>query len=236
MRPPRRPLARSTAASGTVTHLFNAMRPFRHRDPGIAGAALARDDVIVQVILDGVHLADETARVVWRRRAGRIALVTDAIAAAGVGDGAVRLGAIEVEVRDGVARRDGRRPRRERRRRCRRRSANLHALGASLVEAVAAATSVPARVLGRDDVGDAAGRRPRGRRRARRPARGSRGATSAGAIGWRRDGRDRPRPRDQGVRRRRASRSTTSRCTIARRRVHGARRPVGLRQVDAAAD
>ena len=42
---------------GTVTHLFNAMRPLGHRDPGIAGAALVRDDVIVQVILDGHHLA-----------------------------------------------------------------------------------------------------------------------------------------------------------------------------------
>ena len=47
----------------TVTHLFNAMRPFLHRDPGIVGAALARDDVIVQLILDGVHLAPETATV-----------------------------------------------------------------------------------------------------------------------------------------------------------------------------
>ena len=46
----------------TVTHLFNAMRPLGHRDPGIAGAALARDDVIVQVILDGHHLAPETAQ------------------------------------------------------------------------------------------------------------------------------------------------------------------------------
>ena len=45
----------------TVTHLFNAMRPFGHRDPGIAGAALARDDVVVQVILDGIHLARETS-------------------------------------------------------------------------------------------------------------------------------------------------------------------------------
>ena len=67
----------------TVTHLFNAMRPLGHRDPGIAGAALARDDVIVQVILDGHHLAEETARIVWRAAAGRVALVTDAIAAAG---------------------------------------------------------------------------------------------------------------------------------------------------------
>ena len=69
--------------AATVTHLFNAMRPLQHRDPGIAGAALARDDVVVQVILDGHHLADETARVVWRAAAGRVALVSDAIAAAG---------------------------------------------------------------------------------------------------------------------------------------------------------
>ena len=51
------------------------MRPFRHRDPGIVGAALARDDVVVQIILDGVHLAAETARVVWHAAAGRVALV-----------------------------------------------------------------------------------------------------------------------------------------------------------------
>jgi N-acetylglucosamine-6-phosphate deacetylase len=131
---------------GTVTHLFNAMRPLGHRDPGIAGAALVRDDVIVQVILDGHHLADETAKVVWRTAAGRVALVTDAIAATGNGDGNCRLGGVEVEVRNGVARRaDGvlagsvltmieavR---------------SLHGLGASLVDAVAAATSVPARIV-----------------------------------------------------------------------------------------
>ena len=137
---------------GTVTHLFNAMRPLGHRDPGIAGAALVRDEVIVQVILDGHHLAEETAKVVWRTAAGRVALVTDAIAATGVGDGSYRLGEVEVEVRDGVARRaDGvlagsvvtmieavR---------------NLHALGASFVEAVAAATSIPALVARRPELG-----------------------------------------------------------------------------------
>ena len=137
---------------GTVTHLFNAMRPLGHRDPGIAGAALVRDDVTVQVILDGHHLAEETAKVVWRTAAGRVALVTDAIAAAGVGDGSYRLGEVDVEVRDGVARRaDGvlagsvvtmieavR---------------NLHALGAPLVDAVAAATSIPARVVRRPELG-----------------------------------------------------------------------------------
>ena len=98
----------------TVTHLFNAMRPLQHRDPGIAGAALARDDVIVQMILDGHHLADETARVVWRAAAGRVALVSDAIAAARMGDGAFRLGNGR---RRGARRRraaTGRRPRGER--------------------------------------------------------------------------------------------------------------------------
>ena len=138
--------------AATVTHLFNAMRPLGHRDPGIAGAALARDDVIVQVILDGNHLAEETARVVWRAAAGRIALVSDAIAAAGIGDGSYRLGSVDVEVRDGVARREdgvlagssmtlieGVR--------------RLHALGVPLADAVGAATVVPARVVRRPSLG-----------------------------------------------------------------------------------
>jgi N-acetylglucosamine-6-phosphate deacetylase len=138
----------------TVTHLFNAMRPFRHRDPGIAGAALARDDVIVQIILDGVHLAPETAQVVWRAAAGRVALVTDAFAGAGVGmsDGLYSLGGVEVDVRDGVARRpdgvlagstltmiDAAR--------------NLHALGVPLAQSLEAASTVPARVVGISTIG-----------------------------------------------------------------------------------
>lgn len=130
----------------TVTHLFNAMSPFRQRDPGIVGAALARDDVIVQVILDGVHLAPETASVIWQAAAGRVALVSDAMAGAGLGDGSYQLGGLDIEIRDGVARGPGgvlagstltmidavR---------------NLHALGASLEQAIDAATDVPARVL-----------------------------------------------------------------------------------------
>ncbi len=133
----------------TVTHLFNAMRPFGHRDPGLAGVALAREDVVVQLILDGHHVADEVAQVVWRSAPGRVALVTDAVAATGVGDGRYKLGIVDVEVKDGVARRsDGvlagsvltmleavRK---------------LHSLGASLADAIAAASAVPARVTGRD--------------------------------------------------------------------------------------
>ena len=137
---------------GTITHVFNAMRPLSHRDPGIVGAALARDDVILQAILDGHHLAEETARVVWRAAPGRVALVTDAIAATGLGDGRSRLGDVSVVVQDGVVRREdgmlagsvltmAQAVR------------NLHALDVPLVDAVAAATSVPARVLGRDDLG-----------------------------------------------------------------------------------
>ena len=131
----------------TVTHLFNAMRPFGHRDPGIAGAALVRPEVVVQVILDGIHLAPETAKLVWSAAAGRVALVTDAVAGAGLGDGSYSLGGFEVKIRDGVARRpDGvlagtsltmieavR---------------NLHALGVPLASALDAAASVPARVIG----------------------------------------------------------------------------------------
>ena len=88
----------------SVTHLFNAMRPFHHRDPGIVGAALARPDVVVQVILDWVHIAPVTAAMVWQAAPARIALVTDAVAGAGVADGAYRLGELDVEIRDGVAR------------------------------------------------------------------------------------------------------------------------------------
>lgn len=136
----------------TVTHLFNAMRPFSAREPGLAGAALASSSISVQVILDGVHLADDTARLVWQAASGRTALVTDAVAGAGLGDGSYRLASVEVEVTDGVSRRGD--------------SVlagstvtmieavrNLVSLGAPLASALAAATEVPATIAGREDVG-----------------------------------------------------------------------------------
>ena len=131
----------------TVTHLFNAMRPFGHRDPGVAGAALARPDVLVQLIADGVHLAPEAILVAWRAARGRIALVSDAIAAAGLGDGAFRLGTVDVTVADGVSRRsDGAlagavRPLSWGLR-------MLIELGVPIVEAVDAVTRAPASILG----------------------------------------------------------------------------------------
>jgi N-acetylglucosamine-6-phosphate deacetylase len=87
-----------------VTHLFNAMRPFTHRDPGLLGTALTRDDVAVELILDGHHLSDEAVRLALRAAPHRIVLVTDALAAAGMGDGDWSMGPAEVQVRDGVAR------------------------------------------------------------------------------------------------------------------------------------
>jgi N-acetylglucosamine-6-phosphate deacetylase len=141
---------------GGVTHVFNAMRPFRSRDPGIAGAALSRPGVVIAMVVDGHHLADETVRLVWACAAGRVALVTDAIAAAGTdgNGGTFQLGDVEVAVEDGAApmRGDGtlagtvltmidavR---------------NLHALGVPFEQAVGAATAVPARFLGRTEVGN----------------------------------------------------------------------------------
>jgi N-acetylglucosamine-6-phosphate deacetylase len=146
--------ARAAFARGakTVTHIFNAMRPFAAREPGLAGAALVSNDVAVQVILDGVHLADDTARLVWQAAGGRVALVTDAIAAAAAGDGSYTLAGVDFEVENGVARRADRVlagstvPMIEAVR-------NLVALGAPLAAALAAATQVPARIAGRPELG-----------------------------------------------------------------------------------
>jgi N-acetylglucosamine-6-phosphate deacetylase len=135
------------AGARAVTHLFNAQRPWHHRDPGIAGAALVHDDVTVTLILDGHHLAPETVEIIRRCARGRIALITDAISAAGRPDGSYPLGDRRVTVTRGAARLDDgtlagsvltmdaaiR---------------NFVDLGATVGEAIGAATTVPARLLG----------------------------------------------------------------------------------------
>ena len=135
-----------------LTHVHNAHRRFAARDPGPAGVALVRPDVSVTAILDGVHLAPETAAGVWLAARERLCLISDAIAAAGRGDGTYRLGEAEVHVAGGACRlADGRlagsvvtldRAVRE-----------LAALGATTAEAVHAVTAAPARLLGRPDLG-----------------------------------------------------------------------------------
>ena len=136
-----------------VTHVFNAMRPFRSRDPGVAGVALTRPDVVVGIVVDGYHLADETVRLVRACAAGRMTLVTDAMAAAGLGNGTFRLGEVEVEVEDGAAPKRGDGTLAGSTLTMIDAVRNLHALGIPLEEAVGAATAVPAAFLGRSDVG-----------------------------------------------------------------------------------
>ena len=93
------------AGASHATHLFNGMRPLHHREPGPVGALLDRDEVSCEVIADGVHLHDTAVRLVARASGpGRLVLITDAMAAAGMADGRYRLGSMRVDVAGGVAR------------------------------------------------------------------------------------------------------------------------------------
>ncbi|GAA2568287.1 N-acetylglucosamine-6-phosphate deacetylase [Microbacterium binotii] len=141
------------AGATVLTHAFNAMPGLHHRVPGPVGAALADDRVVLEIIADGVHLHPDIVRIAASAAAGRVALVTDAMAAAGAADGAYRLGALDVEVADGVAHVAG--------------TDTIAGstltqdaalrvavtAGVALPAAVHALTETPARVLGREDLG-----------------------------------------------------------------------------------
>lgn len=90
------------AAGAThVTHLFNAMSGLHHRTPGVAAAALLADDVTVGLIADGIHVHAEMVRLALRTLGpDRVALVTDAMAALGMGDGSHAIGDVPVVVDD----------------------------------------------------------------------------------------------------------------------------------------
>ncbi|MFC6091441.1 N-acetylglucosamine-6-phosphate deacetylase [Saccharothrix lopnurensis] len=91
------------AGASVATHLFNGMRPLHHREPGPIGALLDDERVTVELICDLVHLHPTAVRLAARHAGrGRTVLVTDAIAAAGVGDGVYDVGGLEVRVVDGV--------------------------------------------------------------------------------------------------------------------------------------
>jgi N-acetylglucosamine-6-phosphate deacetylase len=135
-----------------ITHVHNAHRRWRPRDPGLGGVALVRPEVTVQAIVDGVHLAPESAFGAFIAARERFCLVTDAIEAAMLDPGDYELGGRPVRLRDGAVRlSDGtlagsvltmdqaiR---------------NLVASGADWTCAVHAASTAPARLLGRDDLG-----------------------------------------------------------------------------------
>ena len=96
-------LAAIAAGATSSTHLFNAMRTLDHREPGIVGTILDREDVYAEAICDGVHLDPAIVRL-WLRVMGeeRAILVTDGISATGMPDGPYRLGDLDVEVKNGV--------------------------------------------------------------------------------------------------------------------------------------
>ena len=96
------------AGADLGTHLFNGMDPWHHRKPGAVAALMrsaVRGHVTVELIADGVHLSDDTVRTVLDLvGVDHVAFVSDAMAAAGVGDGAYVLGGLSVVVDHGVAR------------------------------------------------------------------------------------------------------------------------------------
>lgn len=91
------------AGASVATHLFNGMRPLHHREPGPIGVLLDDERVTVELICDLVHLHPTIVRLAARHAgAGRTVLITDAIAAAAAGDGVYDIGGLEVNVTDGV--------------------------------------------------------------------------------------------------------------------------------------
>lgn len=91
------------AGASHVTHLFNAMAPFHHRKPGIAGAAADHGHVSVELIADGVHVHPSVIRAVFRLFSGRVILVSDSMRATGLGDGVYDLGGRQVTVSKDLA-------------------------------------------------------------------------------------------------------------------------------------
>jgi N-acetylglucosamine-6-phosphate deacetylase len=88
-----------------AVHTFNAMRPFLHRDPGIAGAVLTDERVFTEIIADGVHVHPVAVRLLARAKApDRVLLVTDAISATDMPDGEYVLGPDHIRVSNGVCR------------------------------------------------------------------------------------------------------------------------------------
>lgn len=140
------------AGATILTHAFNAMPGLHHRAPGPVGAAASDDRVTLEVIADGVHLHPDVVRMAFASAPGRIALVTDAMAAAGSADGEYLLGALTVRVEDGVARlTDGTIAGSTLTQDAALRTAV--AAGVALPDAVSALTSTPAAAIGRPDLG-----------------------------------------------------------------------------------
>jgi N-acetylglucosamine-6-phosphate deacetylase len=138
-----------------VTHLFNAQRPMHHREPGVVGQALTDERLTSGLIADMHHVSPQVCVLAFRAAPGRICAVTDAAACAGMPPGSYQLGGEPIELPPG----DGEPPVRGDGTlagsglRMDAAVGNLAAAGIGLVEAVSAATRVPADLIGRPDLG-----------------------------------------------------------------------------------
>ncbi len=93
------------AGATLANHIYNQMRSFHHRDPGILGAVLTRDDVYVEIIMDKVHHHYAAREIVMRcKGTDKVALITDSIMATGLPDGEYMLGAQKIIIKNGISR------------------------------------------------------------------------------------------------------------------------------------
>ncbi len=92
------------AGASHVTHLFNAMTPFHHREPGVIGAASENESIIAELICDGLHVHSSAVRMAFRLFPGRICLVSDALRCSGMPDGDYESGGQRITLKNGEAR------------------------------------------------------------------------------------------------------------------------------------
>ncbi|TWP51104.1 N-acetylglucosamine-6-phosphate deacetylase [Lentzea tibetensis] len=145
--------AAADAGARMVTHLFNAQRPLGHREPGVPGVALVDDRFTLGLIADLAHVGPDVCRLVFNAAGARVALVTDAVAAAGMPPGRYQLGGADVVLtEDGVPRSPegtiaGSALTLDRAVR------NIVSVGVPVADALASATIVPAEVIGESGLG-----------------------------------------------------------------------------------
>ena len=99
--------ARAAVAHGAhhATHVYNAMRPFTHRDPGVIGAVLTAPEVSAELIADGIHVDEIAMKVLLQAKGAQgVVLISDGVSATGMPDGEYMLGGLEVTVSGGVCR------------------------------------------------------------------------------------------------------------------------------------
>ena len=88
----------------SLTHTYNAMSPFHHRDGGATGAGLLNDKVYCELIVDGFHVSPEAVKLAYLMKREKLVLITDSMEATGMPDGEYSIAGLPVTVKDGKAR------------------------------------------------------------------------------------------------------------------------------------